>query len=128
MIQVNVSGLTNAIELVLPIMQQQQHGTIINISSLADRYPRPLSAVYAATKAYVKSLSDSLRVSCAKDNIRVINLSPALVDTPLLAKVGKNKGAVIDVAEFVKIVKFIYQTPQSICIRDMVIAPTNYEG
>jgi NADP-dependent 3-hydroxy acid dehydrogenase YdfG len=128
MINVNISGLTNAIELILPLMRKEQHGTIINISSLADRYPRPLSAVYGATKAYVRSLSDSLRVSCAKDNIRVTNVAPALVDTPLLAKVGKNKGAMIEVSEFVKIIKFIYQLPQSVCIRDMVIAPTSYEG
>lgn len=128
MIDINISGLTNAIELVLPSMRLYKSGTIINISSLADRYPRPLSAVYGASKAYVKSLSDSLRVSEAKYNVRICNISPAIIDTPLLTSVGKNKGQTIAVFDFVNIIKFIYQQPQSICIRDMVVTPTSYEG
>lgn len=127
MINVNIQGLTNTIELVLPHMRTQKMGTIINVSSLADRYPRPNSAVYGASKAYVKSLSDSLRVSEAKYNIRICNISPAIIDTPLLAKVGKKLNNVIAVSDFVNIVKFIYQQPQSVCIRDIVIAPTDYE-
>lgn len=128
MIDVNIKGLTNTVELVLPHMRAQKLGRVINISSLADRYPRPNSAVYGASKAYVKSLSDSLRVSEAKYNIRVCNISPAIVDTPLLAKIGKNLNEVIAVSDFVNIIKFIYQQPQSVCIRDMVVAPTSYEG
>lgn len=128
MIDVNIRGLTNTIELILPNMRLHKAGTIINISSLADRYPRPMSAVYGASKAYVKSLSDSLRVSEAKYNLRICNISPAIIDTPLLASVGKNQGQVIAVFDFVNIIKFIYQQPQSVCVRDMVVAPTSYEG
>lgn len=91
MIDVNIRGLTNTIELILPNMRLHKAGTIINISSLADRYPRPMSAVYGASKAYVKSLSDSLRVSEAKYNVRICNISPAIIDTPLLASVGKHQ-------------------------------------
>jgi NADP-dependent 3-hydroxy acid dehydrogenase YdfG len=128
MIDVNIKGLTNTVELVLPHMRAQKLGTIINVSSLADRYPRPNSAVYGASKAYVKSLSDSLRVSEAKHNIRVCNISPALIDTPLSRGVRKDAKTKIDVTDFVGITKFIYSQPQSICIRDLVVAPTDYEG
>jgi NADP-dependent 3-hydroxy acid dehydrogenase YdfG len=126
-IDVNIMGLTNTVELVLPHMRTQKLGTIINISSLSDRYPRPNNAVYGASKAYVKSLSDSLRVSEAQYNIRVCNISPAIIDTPLLAKVGKNLNEIIAVSNFVNIIKFIYQQPHSICIRDIVVAPTSYK-
>ncbi|MFN8770381.1 MAG: SDR family oxidoreductase [Neisseriaceae bacterium] len=128
MIDVNIKGLTNAIELVLPYMRKQQLGTIINISSLADRYPRPLAAVYGASKAYVKSISDSLRVSEAKYNIRVCNISPALIDTPLSRKVRQGTWDKIEVEDFVNVIKFVYNQPQSVCIRDLVIAPTNYQN
>jgi NADP-dependent 3-hydroxy acid dehydrogenase YdfG len=128
MIDVNTTGLTNTIELILPHMRLNKLGTIINVSSLSDRYPRPSAAVYGATKAFVKSLSDSLRCSEAKHNIRVCNVSPAIVDTPLLANLGKNLDDMIAVTDFVNVVKFIYKQPQSICIRDMVIAPTKYEN
>lgn len=128
MIDVNVTGLTNSIELIIPHMRTNQYGTIINISSLSDRYPRPNATIYGATKAYVKSLSDSLRVSEAPHNIRICNVSPALIETPLLATLGKNLNGTIAVSDFVNVIKFIYQQPQSICIRDMVIAPTYYQN
>lgn len=128
MIDVNISGLTSCIEAVLPIMRENKIGTIINLSSLADRYPRPNNAVYAATKSYVKSLSDSLRLQNAKYNIRVINVAPALIATPMVTDVLGIKEGVIDVDQFAKIMKFLYEQPQDICIRDIVVAPTWYEG
>lgn len=128
MINVNIQGITNVIEIILPIMQLNKFGTIMNLSSLADRYPRPNNAIYAATKAYVKSLSDSLRMDNAKYNIRIINLAPALVETPMVTSIlGINEGT-IKVDEFVQIVKQIYLQPHNICVRDIVIAPTSYEG
>lgn len=127
MITVNTIGLTNMIEAVLPVMRVNKKGTILNLSSLADRYPRPNTTVYAATKAYVKNISDSLRVQNAKFNIRVVNISPALVDTPMLTKLRGDIDT-INVSDFVNIVKFIYLQPHNICIRDIVVAPTYYEG
>lgn len=128
MIDANIQGLTNCIEIVLPKMREQQNGTIINLSSLADRYPRPNNAVYAATKAYVKSLSDSLRLQNSKYNIRVVNLAPALIETPMLTDQLGIKDGLIEVKQFSKIVKFIFDQPQNICIRDIVVAPTLYAG
>ncbi|HLX52924.1 MAG TPA: SDR family oxidoreductase, partial [Aquella sp.] len=128
MIDINVKGLTNALEIIIPIMQKNKSGTVLNMSSLADRYPRPNSPVYAATKAYVRSISDSLRVSCAKYNIRVMNLSPATVNTPLLHNVRKMDSGYIEVADFVSVIKFMFNQPHNITIRDLVIAPTAYEG
>ena len=128
MLNVNIAGLTNCIEIVLPQMRKQQLGTIINLSSLADRYPRPNNAVYAATKAYVKSLSDSLRMQNAPYNIRVVNVAPALVETPMEVDGLGIKDGLIKVADFAKIIKFIFEQPQELCIRDIVVAPTNYIG
>lgn len=128
MIDINVQGFTNVLQLVLPIMQKNNRGTIINISSLADRLPRPHSSVYAATKSYVKSLTDSLRLSNAKYNIRIMNLSPTNINTPMLHSIKKMKSGFIEVKEFVAIIKFMFKLPQSINVRDIVIAPTEYEG
>ena len=127
-IDINIKGLTNSIEIVLPYMRKQRCGTIINISSLSDRYPRPVAVIYGGSKAYVKSLSDSLRVSEAKHNIRVCNVAPAIIDTPMISKLNKNTGDVVAVNDFVGIIKFIYQQPQGVCIRDIVVAPTTYEN
>lgn len=125
-IQTNITAFTNVIEQILPTMQLNLSGTIINISSLSDRHPRPNNAVYAATKAYVKSLSESLRAANGQYNIRITNIAPAMIDTPMLKQLKKQTDELIAVDELVKIINFIIDQPQHVCIRDIVIAPTKY--
>ncbi len=127
MVQVNLLGVINGIEAVLPSMRLRKAGTIINISSLADRAARPELATYAATKAAVKSLSESLRMANAKYGIRVCNVAPAKINTPLLIKSSLNDEQVISVEDMAKTILWIYEQPKTICIRDIVIAPTYYE-
>lgn len=128
MVRVNILGVINGMEAVLPSMQSRKSGTIINISSLADRNARPELATYAATKAAVKSLSESIRMANAKYGIRVCNVAPAKVKTSLLRQSNLNDEQLISVEDMAKAILWIYQQPQHICIRDMVIAPTYYEA
>lgn len=128
MIDVNLSGVVNCIETVLPIMQKNKSGTIINISSIADRKSRPTLPVYAATKAAVKSLSESLRTANAKHGIRICNVAPAKIKTPLLMSSNLSDDHIIPVEDMAKVILWIYQQPKSVCIRDIVIAPTYYEA
>lgn len=127
-IQINVMGIINAMEVVLPGMQQRKTGTIINISSVADRYPRPHLAAYAASKAAVKSLTDSLRMANAKHGVRVCNVAPAKVHTPMTMASSLSPEHLMAVEDMAKILLWIYQQPQGICIRDLVVAPTHYEA
>lgn len=126
-VNVNVLGLINATKLILPDMRKQQGGTIINISSVADRKPRPNLATYAATKAAVKSLSESLRVANAKYGIRVCNIAPGKINTPMLIAGELGTEDAINAEEFAKMVLWVYQQPPKICIRDLEVAPTAYE-
>lgn len=128
MIDVNLNGVVNCIESVLPTMQNNKSGTIINISSVADRKSRPTLPVYAATKAAVKSLSESLRTSNAKYGIRICNVAPAKIKTPMLMSSNLSDDQIIQVEELAKTILWIYQQPKTVCIRDIVIAPTYYEA
>ena len=128
MIGVNLNGVINCIESVLPTMQKNKSGTIINISSVADRKSRPTLPVYAATKAAVKSLSESLRASNAKHGIRICNVAPAKIKTPLLMSSNLSDDQIIQVEDMAKAILWIYQQPKTVCIRDIVIAPTYYEA
>lgn len=128
MIEVNLNGVINCIETVLPTMQKNKSGTIINISSVADRKSRPTLPVYAATKAAVKSLSESLRTSNAKYGIRICNVAPAKIKTPLLISSNLSDDQIIQVEDMAKTILWIYQQPKAVCIRDIVIAPTYYEA
>lgn len=128
MVKVNVLGVINCIEAVLPNMQSRKGGTIINVSSVADRNVRPLLATYAATKAAVKSLTESLRMANAKYGIRICNVAPAKVKTPLLIQSNLNDEQIISVDDVANAVLWMYEQPPSVCIRDLVIAPTYYEA
>jgi NADP-dependent 3-hydroxy acid dehydrogenase YdfG len=128
MVKVNLLGVIHGMEAVLPGMQQRKSGTIINISSLADRCPRPQAATYAATKAAVKSFSESLRMANAKYGIRICNVAPAKIKTPMLVPSSLSDDQVISVEDMAKTILWIYEQPKIICIRDIVIAPTYYES
>jgi len=127
-VNINLQGVINGLEIVLPGMRARKTGTIINISSIADRNSRPLIATYAATKAAVKSLSESLRVANAKYGIRVCNIAPAKIKTPMLMTANLNDDKSIEAEDLAKAVLWVYQQPQTICVRDLVFAPTFYES
>ena len=127
-IKVNVLGVINGIEIVLPAMRERKSGTIINISSVADRHSRPNISTYAASKAAVKSLSESLRQANAKYGIRICNIAPAKILTPMLMASQLDQTQVIAPEDFAKAVLWVYEQPQMICIRDLVVAPTFYES
>ena len=127
MVNVNLKGVVNGMEIVLPGMRERRQGTIINTSSVADRSVRPNLAVYAATKAAVKSLGESLRAANAKYGIRICNLAPAKIKTPMLIAANFRDDEVVMPEDVAKAALWIYQQPQTICVRDLVIAPTTYE-
>lgn len=81
MLQVNVTALTHLAHGVLPGMIGQGRGAIINVSSLASILPIPDFAVYAATKAYVSSFSEALRMELCEFNIPVLSVCPGPVHT-----------------------------------------------
>ena len=56
MIDTNIHGYLNAIAATLPVFLEQQHGNILNISSVAEQYTGASSGVYSATKFLFASL------------------------------------------------------------------------
>ena len=81
MIDTNVKGLLYMTRLVVPGMVERLKGHIINIGSVAGDAAYAGGAVYCATKAAVKVLSDGLRIDLAHTPVRVTNLKPGLVET-----------------------------------------------
>lgn len=79
MLQVNIEALTHLTHLLLPTMPRG--GAVLNVSSLASLMPIPDFAVYAATKAYVTSFSEALRIELRERGIRVTAVCPGPVHT-----------------------------------------------
>ena len=80
---VNVGGTLFACQAVVPSMKKRGGGAIINFSSQAGRRGEPNISVYCSTKAAVISITQSLALELADDNIRVNAIAPGVVDTPM---------------------------------------------
>jgi hypothetical protein len=78
-IELNITALTMLTHAVLPRMERP--GGVLNVSSLASTLPMPDLAVYAASKAYVTSFSESLAVELAPQNITVTCVCPGPTPT-----------------------------------------------
>jgi len=90
MLEVNVTALTHLTHLLLPMLRAQSPSGILNVSSVAGFYPLPEMAVYAATKAYVTSFSEALRMELAPEGINVTALCPGPVPTEFFDVAGRN--------------------------------------
>lgn len=83
-VQLNVFALTALTRHFLPSMVERGSGRIVNVASVASFQPVPSLAVYAATKAYVLSLSESLSEELRGSGVTVTALCPGLTDTDML--------------------------------------------
>lgn len=81
MIDINIKGVLHGIAAVLPVFQQQQHGHVINIASIAGHQVSAGAAVYCASKFAVRAITEGLRQET--DKVRCTLISPGPVDTEL---------------------------------------------
>jgi short-subunit dehydrogenase len=84
LIDLNVSGLTGMLAAFLPPMCERGRGRVLNVASIAAFQPVPSLATYAATKAYVLSLSESLAEELRDSGVTVTALCPGITDTGML--------------------------------------------
>lgn len=84
-VDLNVTALTDLCHSFLPGMVERGHGGIINVASTASFQPIPYMAVYAASKAYVRSFSEALHAECQGRGVTVTALCPGPVATNFFA-------------------------------------------
>ena len=90
-IDVNLRGLIQVTRAVLPIMEEQRSGTIINMSSIAGRIAAPLYSIYAATKFGVRGFTESLRREVKPYGIQVCAIYPGGAATEFSQHSGNSK-------------------------------------
>ena len=137
MIDVNIKGVLYGIAAVLPHMQQQKAGHIINVSSVAGHKVGPGFAVYAATKHAVRALSEGLRQEVTPYNIRTTVISPGAVATELPNRVTDPAAAerirkfyadvAIPAASFARAVAFAMSQPDDVDVNEILFRPTRQE-
>jgi uncharacterized protein len=116
MLRVNVEALTHLIHLFLPKMIVEKNGAIINVSSIASLLPMPDFGVYAASKAYVTSFSEALRIELKEFGVKVLAVCPGPVKTEFGQVAGhKSNGEVSKMKEF-------FYVPKEQVVSESIIA------
>ncbi len=79
--EVNVFGLQELTNRLIPVFRRQRRGRIVNISSVSGRISLPYSGAYSASKYALEALSDALRNEVRSDGIRVSLIEPGVIRT-----------------------------------------------
>lgn len=138
MIDTNIKGLLYVTRSIVPLMVARNSGHIINIGSIAGKEPYENGNVYCATKAAVDSLSKSMRMDLLKNNIKVTNVAPGMVETEfsLVRFKGDAERAKsvykgfdpLTADDIANVVYFCASLPYNVCINDLVITPVQQAG
>jgi len=88
MIRLHTLCITNMMKLFLPDMVQNGYGRVLNLSSTASYMPVFKMAVYAATKAYISSLSKTINMELKGTGVSITALCPGATSTALPYKAG----------------------------------------
>ena len=133
MVDVNIKGVLHGIAAALPLFRAQGSGHVVNTASTAGLRIVPTMAVYAASKAAVRSISEGLRQE-AGDSLRVTLITPGMTSTA-------GAGATLDPAERTELqrrvagiamppeavaraIAFAVEQPADIDVGEIVIRPT----
>jgi len=131
MVDVNVKGVLWGIGAVLPIMERQGYGQIINIGSIGALSVVPTGAVYCATKFAVRAISDGLRQEST--NIRVTCVNPGVVQSELAATIthaetmalmDQYRSIALQPADIARAVRQVIEAPPGVDTSEITIRPT----
>jgi NADP-dependent 3-hydroxy acid dehydrogenase YdfG len=134
MIDTNIKGLLYVTKAVVPILQKNGSGHIVNLGSIAGKEVYAGGNVYCATKHAVDALSRSMRIDLVNDGIKVTNIAPGAAETEfsLVRFKGDEQTAksvydgfdplqAIDIADAIY---YVCTRPKHLTINDLVIMPT----
>ncbi len=135
MIDVNIKGTLYGIAAALPVFLAQEHGHIINLSSVAGiKVFAPGGTVYSGTKFAVRAISEGLRQEVGA-KVRVTSIEPGAVDSDL--KFSTSGTAQANVMDFYKIaipassvaraIAYAIEQPDDVDINEIVLRPTVQE-
>ena len=131
MIDVNIRGVLHGIAAVLPTMQKQGAGHVVNVASIGAHAVSPTAAVYCATKYAVWAISEGLRQE--HQDIRVTTISPGVTESELADTISDQKGrdemkefrkVAISASAIARAIDFAISQPEDVDTSEIVIRPT----
>jgi NADP-dependent 3-hydroxy acid dehydrogenase YdfG len=131
MIDVNIRGVLHGIAAVLPIMQRQGYGQVINLSSIGGHAVHPTAAVYSATKFAVIAISEGLRQE--HSDIRVTVISPGVTESELAESISAEdartamkefRRIAIPAEAIARAIAFAVEQPDDVDVNEIIVRPT----
>jgi NAD(P)-dependent dehydrogenase (short-subunit alcohol dehydrogenase family) len=84
-LDVNVLGIVIGVRAALPLLEKTRDSVVVNMSSASAAYGVPELAVYSASKFAVRALTEALDIELAPRGVRVCDVMPGYVDTPMVS-------------------------------------------
>ena len=131
LIRANLDGAFYCIHYVLPQMLERRDGVIVNVSSIAGKRASPLGgAAYAASKFGMTALGLCLGVEEKDSGVRVSNIYPGEVDTPILEVrpqpvTEEQRQKILKPEDVAAAVLFVATLPPHVSVPELVIKPTS---
>ena len=130
MIDVNIRGVLHGIAAVLPRMEAQGHGHIVNVSSVGGFVVQPTAAVYAATKFAVRAISEGLRKE--SDKVRCTCVYPGVVESELADTISDEtarermksyRRTAIQPDAIGRAILYAIEQPEEVDVNELVVRP-----
>lgn len=128
-IQINATGAYNCLSATLPLMRKRNDGIIIQISSVSGRRATPLGGVaYNASKFAMTALGTAVGNEEAANGIRVTNIYPGEVNTPILDQRAtppspEKRALMVQPQDIAEMVLTICALPKQAHVPELVIKP-----
>ncbi|CAG9274454.1 Short chain dehydrogenase family protein [Paraburkholderia unamae] len=135
MVDVNIKGVLYGVAAVLPVMNRQGFGQIVNVSSIGGLRVSPTAAVYCATKYAVRAISDGLRQE--NDKLRVTSICPGVVTSELAdtitdpataAAMAAYRSIALDPQAIAAAIAYAISQPADVDVNEIVVRPTATVG
>ncbi|WP_077213043.1 SDR family oxidoreductase [Bacillus dakarensis] len=139
MVDVNIKGVLYGIAAAVPIMEKQNKGHIINVSSVAGHRVGIGGAVYSGTKFAVRAITEGLRQELSPTaNIRATIISPGAVATELAYTItdkdalkalkGRVSGDRLQGADIANAIIYAVEQPDHVAVNEILIRPTTQQS
>ncbi len=135
MVDVNIKGVLWGIGAVLPAMDRQNAGQIINIASIGALNAVPTAAVYCGTKFAVRAISDGLRQE--NPHIRVTCVNPGVVESELADSITHDatkafmdayRAIALQPSDIGRLVRHIIESPENVGVNEITVRPQGQQG
>jgi NAD(P)-dependent dehydrogenase (short-subunit alcohol dehydrogenase family) len=124
-IDLNLTSVFQCTQAVLPAMRRQQHGTIVNVASIAAKQAFPQWGAYCASKFGLLGMTQALAEEERSHGIKVMSIFPGSVNTPLWDTVAANfdREAMLTEDNVADAIVYLLSLPANAVVTDLALMP-----